>query len=271
MGVVNGTLDCARIDFDSLLLGGCWCHPCLEDPCSGGRCLNYNKRGYTCDCEGTGRSGDHCQNDADTGELADPSFVWWASTTRLGIPPSPPPASPTQVVAYIPVESLGMGRATSPDHGAIVCDDVAAQLSIPQSRVVEIHAVVLGDYSVVTFYIEADDGPSAPSLPELLAALLTRQRNGELILDGATCTRLELLSSPAEISPPPPPKDSESDESSKPMDPVLAALVAVAAVSALLIIVLSTAVVVLVKRLRRSERVGGVGAPHHNEKRLSAV
>ena len=56
VGVVNGTLDCARIDFDSLLLGGCWCHPCLEDPCAGGgRCVNYEKKGYTCDCAGTGR------------------------------------------------------------------------------------------------------------------------------------------------------------------------------------------------------------------------
>ena len=46
VGVVNGTLDCARIDFDSLLLGGCWCHPCLEDlRAGGGRCVNYEKKG----------------------------------------------------------------------------------------------------------------------------------------------------------------------------------------------------------------------------------
>jgi len=57
--------DCSVIDFDALLMGGCFCHHCLRnlDPClNGGTCLNYQKRGYTCDCASTsGFHGDHCQ------------------------------------------------------------------------------------------------------------------------------------------------------------------------------------------------------------------
>ena len=56
VGVNNatGALDCDRIDLDALLLGGCWCHECLPvNPCRhGGVCVNYQKQGYTCDCEG---------------------------------------------------------------------------------------------------------------------------------------------------------------------------------------------------------------------------
>ena len=71
-----GPVNCSVIDFDALLLGGCWCHACLpEDPClNGGACLNFDKQGYTCDCDGTGFVGDHCH--------LDPS------------PPPPPPPSP---------------------------------------------------------------------------------------------------------------------------------------------------------------------------------
>ena len=214
-----------------------------------------------------------------TGELADPSFVWWSSTTPLSIPPSPPPpppALPTQVIAYIPLELLGLEKATAPGHGRTVCDDITASLGIPDARVVEIRAVVSGEYSQVTSYIEVDDNTSTPTVAELLTTLLTLQLNGALILDGATCARLELLSSPVDVSPPPPPKDDESEsneskDESKKMEPLTTALVAVVAVSAIFIIVLSTAVVILLKRLRRTERVSGAGVPDHNEKRLSAV
>merc|ERR1711988_1694684 len=66
IGVANGSLNCSNIDFDSLPLGGCWCHPCLpENPClNNGTCVNYMRRGYTCDCNGTNRTGDHCQTPA---------------------------------------------------------------------------------------------------------------------------------------------------------------------------------------------------------------
>ena len=58
----TGALECGRIDFDSLLLGGCWCHACLPvNPCrNGGTCVNYQKQGYACDCAATGFGGDHC-------------------------------------------------------------------------------------------------------------------------------------------------------------------------------------------------------------------
>jgi len=68
--------DCSLVDYDSLLLGGCWCHKCLpENPCQGGgKCVNYNLQGYTCDCDGTGRSGDHCQ--LQDGQAVD--FPWYS-------------------------------------------------------------------------------------------------------------------------------------------------------------------------------------------------
>jgi len=88
VGVVGGEVDCSLIDFDSLLLGGCYCHPCLpENPClGGGTCVRYERVGYTCDCSSTGGGGDHCQVDASG--ATDTSFVW------LSLPPSPPPPPP---------------------------------------------------------------------------------------------------------------------------------------------------------------------------------
>lgn len=74
----DGRVNCSRIDLDSLLLGGCYCHECLpEDPClGGGVCLRYKRQGYSCDCSATNREGDHCQVGSD-GKL-DPSFVWYS-------------------------------------------------------------------------------------------------------------------------------------------------------------------------------------------------
>lgn len=57
------TPDCGIIDFDALLMGGCFCHYCLRNlnPCvNGGTCVNYRKQGYTCACS-DGYHGDHCQ------------------------------------------------------------------------------------------------------------------------------------------------------------------------------------------------------------------
>merc|ERR1719258_762228 len=56
INATTGELDCSAIDYDSLLLGGCWCHPCLPvNPCrNGGTCVNYQLQGYTCNCTGTG-------------------------------------------------------------------------------------------------------------------------------------------------------------------------------------------------------------------------
>ena len=52
VGIDNSTntLNCSKIDYDALLLGGCWCHACLpENPCkNNGVCQNYQNQGYTC-------------------------------------------------------------------------------------------------------------------------------------------------------------------------------------------------------------------------------
>lgn len=97
VGVDNatGVVNCSRIDFDALLLGGCWCHQCLpEDPClHGGVCSNFNNQGYTCDCSALdGARGDHCQQ---TNALAD-EFPWMlhpfpSPPTAPPSPPAPPP------------------------------------------------------------------------------------------------------------------------------------------------------------------------------------
>ena len=96
VGTVNGSgvgpVDCSTIDFDSLLLGGCWCHQCLPvNPCRhGGVCVNYQKQGYTCDCTATGYTGDHCHL------LVTPPSPPSPATPPAAppLPPSPPLPSP---------------------------------------------------------------------------------------------------------------------------------------------------------------------------------
>ena len=53
--MTSSSCSSTRIDYDSLLLGGCWCHQCLPvNPCRhGGVCVNYQKQGDTCDCAAT--------------------------------------------------------------------------------------------------------------------------------------------------------------------------------------------------------------------------
>ena len=95
---VTGALNCSRVDFDALLLGGCWCHECLpENPCgNGGTCLNYQSQGYTCTCP-AGYSGDHCQH-ANTAPVGGSASAAWRNALNSSFPfynlapaPSPPP------------------------------------------------------------------------------------------------------------------------------------------------------------------------------------
>mmetsp|Transcript_35125 Transcript_35125/g.92209 ORF Transcript_35125/g.92209 Transcript_35125/m.92209 type:complete len:740 (-) Transcript_35125:30-2249(-) len=103
VGNPNATLgrgpDCNTIDYDALLLGGCFCHPCLlavENSCqNAGVCRNYNNRGYTCDCAATGFVGDHCQFAADVPRAPceanlSSAFPWYQYCTGT-LPPPPPP------------------------------------------------------------------------------------------------------------------------------------------------------------------------------------
>ena len=263
VGVVNGTLDCARIDFDSLLLGGCWCHPCLEDPCAGGgRCVNYEKKGYTCDCAGTGRAGDHCQLDAVSGALADPSFVWFgldgtheAEPEPTGTPeaeagPPPPPAAPppppTMLIAHLPAASIT--ETSTLDLALRVADDVATLLDIPRGRVVVLSAHFPADaeHAEVTFYIDSASADDAPAAAELHATLLALQRDGALNLAGAQCEELELrvAEGAAADAPPPPSLAAENAQ--------LTAIAAVlAAVAVCLLCALAVAVTLLWNRLQR--------------------
>ena len=92
MGSPNASVgrdpDCATVDFDALLMGGCFCHHCLRNlnPCAnGGTCVNYKLKGYTCQC-GVGFWGDHCQY-SEEGRTS--AFPWWAYEAA----PPPAPAS----------------------------------------------------------------------------------------------------------------------------------------------------------------------------------
>ena len=100
-----GPINCSRIDFDALLLGGCWCHQCLpENPCgNGGLCVNYNKQGYECDCAGTGYGGDHC-------------------TTRRPPSPPPPPPSPLSPPPSPPSPPLPPPPPAFPSKGVLILD-----------------------------------------------------------------------------------------------------------------------------------------------------
>ena len=95
VGTANGSgvgaIDCSTIDFDSLLLGGCWCHQCLPvNPCRhGGVCVNYQKQGYTCDCAATGYTGDHCHLPVTPPSSPSPA----APPAAPPLPPSPPSPS----------------------------------------------------------------------------------------------------------------------------------------------------------------------------------
>ena len=91
----TNTLNCTAVDFDALLLGGCWCHACLpENPCqNGGVCVNYQSRGYQCGCSRM-YGGDHCQHSLMPGG-ANNSLAGDFPFFEMPAPPSPPvPSSP---------------------------------------------------------------------------------------------------------------------------------------------------------------------------------
>jgi hypothetical protein len=106
-------VDCSTIDYDSLLLGGCWCHPCLKNPClHGGTCNNYMNQGYTCSCT-DGREGDHCQT---ASGATDADFPWFVHTGSvpvgyMGVNVPPPPAPPAPIYVnhvLVALESIGV-------------------------------------------------------------------------------------------------------------------------------------------------------------------
>ena len=112
VGIRNGSLDCALIDRDSLLLGGCWCHACLpENPCvHNGTCVNFKGQGYSCDCAATGGyTGDHCQYPP--GEAAAADFPFYVRE----LPQSAAPAGGTA----LPASALGRGADAGPSNALI--------------------------------------------------------------------------------------------------------------------------------------------------------
>lgn len=111
----TGALNCSLIDYDALLLGGCWCHPCLpENPCQhGGTCVNFNSRGYTCDCP-TGFTGDHCQMASQASSSGVTSYVSLTSSFPFYVLPATPPAPPSLPAPPLAPPSLPAPPLTPP-------------------------------------------------------------------------------------------------------------------------------------------------------------
>jgi len=120
VGEPNATLgrppNCAAIDYDALLLGGCFCHYCLlqvRQPCQhGSTCLNYNKQGYTCSCP-SGFEGDHCQFESGAARIANLTSPFpWYQFKHAPPPPALPPPSPSSPEAQAVPEGEGQREAT---------------------------------------------------------------------------------------------------------------------------------------------------------------
>ena len=116
INATTGELDCGTIDYDSLLLGGCWCHTCLPvNPCrNGGTCVNYQNQGYTCDCADTGFHGDHCH-------LAAAELVPSPVPRPM---PSPSPDLVPSAEQQHPSSPTSPSPSPSPDPSAIPDGDV---------------------------------------------------------------------------------------------------------------------------------------------------
>ena len=95
----------------------CRCHPCLPtNPCMGnGTCVNFRKQGYTCDCAGTGRTGDHCQHEERSYGKRDAEFGW--------------EEKPLDSLSAGCTPALGTAREVAPVGGAAV----AAALRTPRA------------------------------------------------------------------------------------------------------------------------------------------
>ena len=126
MGSPNASVgrdpDCATVDFDALLMGGCFCHHCLRNlnPCAnGGTCVNYKLKGYTCQC-GVGFWGDHCQY-SEEGRTS--AFPWWAYEAA----PPPAPASSSSNAPPAP----GVPRAMAGESSKLSSGDGIESLARP--------------------------------------------------------------------------------------------------------------------------------------------
>ena len=139
VGIDNSTglLNCTQVDFDALLLGGCWCHTCLpENPCMyGGKCHNWKNVGYTCACTSE-YDGDHChhlKDAADGNEVArlGGDFPFYIMPTPALPPPrpsSPSPASP--ISPALPAAPVSLQSVLSSTAIALICSLVAAVLIV---------------------------------------------------------------------------------------------------------------------------------------------
>ena len=95
--------NCSIVDFDALLMGGCFCHYCLRalNPCvNGGTCVNYQLKGYTCSCP-SGTHGDHCQHTAAGDATFTSNFPWSAYVVSPPPPSMPPPPASSDDTALI--------------------------------------------------------------------------------------------------------------------------------------------------------------------------
>jgi len=227
INATTGALECGRIDFDSLLLGGCWCHACLPvNPCrNGGTCVNYQKQGYTCDCAATGFGGDHCH------------------VPRLppARPPPPPPPSVGTVVLTL-TASGSVGDFSDNDKSSLQ-QNVANAAEVDKSLV----TIRVAAASVrITATIAVPASTTADALQALLSSSLGTADDASTMLNvmveeipTVAIARAAAAASPS--SPRAPPLDADNDspdavDAALIIGPVLGgvALLALAAAAALM-------------------------------------
>ena len=217
INATTGVLECGRIDFDSLLLGGCWCHACLPvNPCrNGGTCVNYQKQGYACDCGATGFGGDHCH--VPRSPPARPP----SPPARPPAPaPSPPPSTGSVVLTLTASGSVSDYSDTSSLQQAIATaagvDKSLVTISVAAASV-RITATIAVPASTTAAAVQTSLSSSLGTSDTASAAL------GITVEEVPTVAAAAAAASPSSSPSPPlaPPPDADNDSS----DAVDAALI----------------------------------------------
>ena len=173
--------DCSLIDFDSLLLGGCYCHVCLpENPCGGGTCVNYNTQGYTCDCSGTGRTGDHCEIDS-SGVVV--NWPWY----RL-------PAPGTQYSSVVTLVAAGSVEDYTSSRLDSIRAAFATSAGVPASSVT---ATVRSASVVLEVKVIATDSDHANNIASTFSTQLSNATAATSFLAAAGVVGVSVVATPA--------------------------------------------------------------------------
>ena len=103
VGNASGTPDCELIDYDSLLLGNCWGHPCLPNHLHclhGGAVIRTSTEGYICNC-----TYNYTADDCHVLKMTDPILSPPPTSSSTKPPPAfsmaPPPPSTVRYLVFV--------------------------------------------------------------------------------------------------------------------------------------------------------------------------